>query len=473
MGRIVFAVCFGFVLVLALGISAGSAGVSDDPGEGPDLGVGVGGGDFYVSPSGSDSNPGTSPEAPWRTLAKVDAAPLLPGDRVHLEGGAVFTEPLAPYAGMAGTSAAPIVFDSYGVGRATVAASIYLKSVSGLTFEDLNVSPATGKGVFSSAAGSGAQGITLRNLTISHAPLAGINSDNPADAGWLIEAVTIEDTGDSGIYFKGSNVVIADSTILDTGTDSSIAYPRHGIYAAGPDATIVNNTIAGFSTSGISLRFQNSFVEGNRISGGVKGISFDNQATAPGTTQILYNTVSDVTDAGIVVASPASESFLVTDNTIVGAGKYGIYVQVVPALTLANNIVEATSDTANLLNVRPPTASYSEHHNLWYGGSGSPFYWNGTARTFLDYLRFSGQGASDLTLAPLLDAELVPSAGSPAIDAGATEVDTLLGYLARCDGHFFHYCGTAPDLGSREATPTSVAPPVIGHKSRSRAQTPQ
>ena len=114
-----------------------------------------------------------------------------------------------------------------------MASSIYLKTVSGLTFEDLNVSPATGKGVFSSAAGNGAQGITLRNLTIS-APLAGINSDNPADEGWLIEAVTIDHTGDSGIYFKGSNFVIADSSILDTGTDASIRYPRHAIYAAGP-----------------------------------------------------------------------------------------------------------------------------------------------------------------------------------------------------------------------------------------------
>ena len=132
----------------------------------------------------------------------------------------------------------------------------------------------------------------------------------------------------------------------------------------------------------------------------------------------------------------------------------------VPALTIANNIVEATSDTANLLNVRPPTSSYSEHHNLWYGGSSSPFYWNGSARTFVDYQGRSGQGANDPTLDPLLDAELVPSPGSPAIDAGATDVDASLEYLATCDGLFFHYCGTAPDLGSSElpALP-SIGPP--------------
>ncbi len=450
------------MLVVAVGASAASAAVFAGPG----LGFGSGGRDFYVSPSGSDSNTGRSPLAPWKTLAKVDAAALLPGDHVHLEGGAVFTEPLAPYAGMSGTIEAPIVFDSYGDGRATVAASIYLNTVSNLTFENLNVLPTTGKGVFSSQSGSGAQGITLRDLTISDVPLTGINSDNPADDLWLIENVSIDRTGDSGIYFKGSNFVIERSTILDTGTDDSIAYPRHGIYAAGPGAAIVNNTIRGFSSDGISLRFQNAFVEGNRISGGLKGISFDDEATAPGTTEILYNTVSDVADAGIIVATPSSESFLVTDNTIVGAGNYGIYVQVVPALTIANNIVEAISETANLLNVRPPTSSYSEHHNLWYGGSSSPFFWNGSARTFVDYQSLSGQGANDPTLDPLLDAELVPSPSSPAIDAGATEVDASLEYLATCDGDFFHYCGIAPDLGSSESPslppPPPPPPPIVG-----------
>ena len=122
MRRLLFAVALGFALVLAMSASAGPAVAFDGPG------FGFSGGDFYVSPSGSDNNPGTSPEEPWKTLAKVDAAPLLPGDRVHLEGGAVFTEPLAPYAGMAGAIDAPIVFDSYGDERATVAASIYLKT---------------------------------------------------------------------------------------------------------------------------------------------------------------------------------------------------------------------------------------------------------------------------------------------------------------------------------------------------------
>src|SRR5262249_18266655 len=132
---------------------------------------------FYVSAEGNDANPGTSTTAPWRTLAKVESASLRPGDHVHLQGGTRFAEPLAPFAGVAGASGAPITFDSYGNGRATLAAGIYLNSVSNLTFADFNLT-STRKGIFSSAGGTGARAITLRDITVSDVPLAGISSNN-------------------------------------------------------------------------------------------------------------------------------------------------------------------------------------------------------------------------------------------------------------------------------------------------------
>jgi hypothetical protein len=405
--------------------------------------------DFYVSPSGSDANAGTSPAAPWKTLTKVDSAALRSGDHVHLEGGATFSEPLAPYAGMAGTSSAPIVFDTYGVGRATLAGGIYLNSVSNLLFENLDVTAAD-RGVFSSSRGVGARGITLRDVAISDIPLAGISSNNSADSGWLIDGVTISRTGDSGIYFVGSNFTVSRSTIADTGLRASIPFPRHGIYAAGPDPNILDNTITRFSTSGVSLRFQNGAVAGNRISHGARGVSFEDQATVAGTTRIVYNAISDVSDSGIVVARPASESFVVANNTIQAAGTYGIYFQVVPELTIANNIVDVTSSRAALLDVRAPTASYREHNNLWHSVSAMPFYFDGSVRTFSGYRRVSGRGFSDQQVDPLLGRDLVPGRRSPAIDAGSRTVDVSLNYDAGCDGQRFHYCGMAPDLGSNE-----------------------
>lgn len=411
--------------------------------------------DFYVSPNGYDAASGTTTSAPWRTLARVDSAPLRAGDHVHLEGGATFRATLAPYAGMTSTEQDPIVFDSYGHGRASLAGGIYLNSVSNLTFEHLDVT-SVGKGVFSAAGGHGAQGIVLDDLTISDVPLAGISSNNRSDTDWLVDGVRIARTGDSGIYFLGSKFTIADSTITKTGLRPSIGYPRHGIYAAGPMPTIVDNTITQSSTSGISLRYQDAVVEGNRISGGARGISFEEQATSAGTTRIAYNAISNVTDSGIVVARGAIESFIVANNTIRGSDAYGMYFQVVPNLTLANNIIQATTLNARLLSVRLPSGTYSEHNNLWYGGSDAPFYWNGASRTFTGYRSDSRRGLGDITRNPMLGFNLVPTVGSPALDAGSAIVEPSLKYRGLCDGRSFSYCGRAPDLGSFERAARSA-----------------
>src|SRR5262245_29816492 len=46
---------------------------------------------FYVSPSGNDSNPGTSLEQAWQTITKVNQTQFLPGDSVLFEGGQFFS----------------------------------------------------------------------------------------------------------------------------------------------------------------------------------------------------------------------------------------------------------------------------------------------------------------------------------------------------------------------------------------------
>ena len=43
-------------------------------------------GDYYVSPSGSDANPGTSTSAPWATLY-TSVNRLQPGDRLIIMAG--------------------------------------------------------------------------------------------------------------------------------------------------------------------------------------------------------------------------------------------------------------------------------------------------------------------------------------------------------------------------------------------------
>jgi hypothetical protein len=59
--------------------------------------------DYYVSSTGSNSNPGTS-TSPWQTIARVNSQVFLPGDRVLFEGGRTFAGPMLLDSGDGGSA---------------------------------------------------------------------------------------------------------------------------------------------------------------------------------------------------------------------------------------------------------------------------------------------------------------------------------------------------------------------------------
>jgi parallel beta-helix repeat protein len=69
---------------------------------------------YYVDPSGSDSNSGTDPLTPWRTIAKVNATQFQPGDAIYFKRGGIWREMLSPGGG--GITGAPMIFAWYGSG---------------------------------------------------------------------------------------------------------------------------------------------------------------------------------------------------------------------------------------------------------------------------------------------------------------------------------------------------------------------
>lgn len=69
---------------------------------------------YVDSVNGSDSNPGTSEDQPWRTLAPVHAQGFLPGDVVHFKRGSSWTGGLV--INDSGVQGNPIVFKAYGTG---------------------------------------------------------------------------------------------------------------------------------------------------------------------------------------------------------------------------------------------------------------------------------------------------------------------------------------------------------------------
>jgi hypothetical protein len=69
------------------------------------------------SANGSDSNPGTQ-AAPWKTIAKVNATTLLPGETIAFKAGDVWREQLTIWSN--GSVGEPITFTSYGSGPSPV-----------------------------------------------------------------------------------------------------------------------------------------------------------------------------------------------------------------------------------------------------------------------------------------------------------------------------------------------------------------
>src|SRR5579885_82042 len=77
---------------------------------------------YYISPSGNDSNSGTSPTQPWQTIDRVNSTHFAQGDYILFEGGKNFRGSLYFDSTEMGTSTLPITISSYGNGRATIQA---------------------------------------------------------------------------------------------------------------------------------------------------------------------------------------------------------------------------------------------------------------------------------------------------------------------------------------------------------------
>ncbi len=283
-------------------------------------GQGPTGATYYVSASGSDANSGLAPEFAWRTVDRVNDATLAPGDRVLFEAGSTFSDTtLMP--DESGAAAHPITFGSYGFGRATLGAGVWLSDVDWLTFENLALSGVE-QGILASARADVDQ-IVIRHMAIRDVGVA-INSANASNDSWTIADNEIERTRDSGLILEGHGFTVARNTIVDTGLDASIGYGKHGIYLDAADTRVVANTIRGFSANGVSARRRNSTIEYNRIEDGPIGIAWFQEDPLPGTSTWRRNTIRGTTSAGIYVspvdsAGPTRESFVIAGNVLAKA----------------------------------------------------------------------------------------------------------------------------------------------------------
>jgi hypothetical protein len=224
---------------------------------------------FYVdSTKGSDTGSGLTPEAPWQTLAKVNASEFMPGDRILFKSGSAWKGQLAPRG--SGAEGAPIVFDRYGTGpRPRIDGDGQVEDVIRLynvqqvevrNFEVTNLGPkpAVRRGVHIFLDNYGTAGhVVVSDLYIhdvngtngiehSHKDNGGIVFRTIGDKvpsrfdGLLIERNIVWKVDRSGIvaqsyhasrtrWFPSINVVIRDNYVADIGGDGIVPWATDGV----------------------------------------------------------------------------------------------------------------------------------------------------------------------------------------------------------------------------------------------------
>lgn len=344
---------------------------------------------YYVSPSGSDSNPGLAASSAWQSLDKVNATPLGAGDQVLFEGGQRFTGELDPNG--SGTPGQPAVYASYGTGKAIIAGLVYTSAQHDVTLRNLVVdrgvhTPGGGDCIASAYSTSGVINLVIDSVELRNCD-RGILSSQHRDATWTIQSSYVHDTVDSGMILWGSGNIVKDNSILHTG-QAQESFDAHGIYSKGPGVKILHNDIGYFQTDGISSRFRNALIEGNTIHDGTRvrccsmGIAYYNydvtETVGDGTSTISNNRIwgvpygVNISGEGNDGAAAGPENWVIVDNTITGSrasdGSLGALISYAAATTgsqlvIQRNVFRGQSDHQLYLGRTP--GSYIEDHNDW------------------------------------------------------------------------------------------------------------
>ncbi len=411
--------------------STGPTGVTGSTG--PTGPTGSTGPTYYVSTSGSDSNPGTL-TAPWRTVDHA-ASVADAGSTVLIEAGSY---PEDVTLAVSGTPGNPITFEANGSEAVTVRS--FNVAASDVTVENLTISGASGNCVTIQPALSD---VTVKSDEINHCAEDGIHFQRPGNppdsSGYtsevLVKEVAISDVGlsdedgnDMTIY--GNHVTVERSELTGTPNDAvdlwgdhiSFLYDKvHNIsnpYGNHNDAFQTWTYKPGENDGANGDPVTNFLAERNTIENieGANAHAFID--TGPGSEKwnIERNVIVNIGNIGIILGIDGYEEegesspkeIVIKHNTLVDAGltEDGVEFNNKSSGTYEDNILEGPSSGKHEIGFYISTkASVTCQYDLFwhidiYGQPCSP-------------------GTHDLQASPLLEPQsYVLAAGSPAYKAG-------------------------------------------------------
>ncbi len=202
---------------------------------------------FINGESGDDSDSGTSPQKPWKSLSMINKIQLEAGDKVLLKSDQIYYGGIA-IESISGTFSAPVVFSSYGKGRATIysgdSAAFRSSNCEYLIFKNINTQ---GSGRLKGNKTNGVEFFKVRNGTI----------DSVVTSGYLLNGIQISggeniritnvharDNGSCGINAGAGNKRVNDPDSTRFHTPRNI-YVGHSVAENNPGCPIVKNNHSG------------------------------------------------------------------------------------------------------------------------------------------------------------------------------------------------------------------------------------